>query len=187
MHLPCRHHEIILSAIFKLKMPASSAPEVLVFERFSKCWPSIDLSSYKSGIMDPIVQSKLCEGKRAEMEIFCNEKLKKKQSRADYKEFIELMLVFLGKPAGNFRAPGATSHTRWVAKGIYALEIFLFRGEFRLTARELNGIRKKCIFLASLYIAAWFGSTRGISSPLQDLNFIKDCIGKTIQPWRQKP
>lgn len=60
--------------------------------------------------------------------------------RDDYKEFLQVAVVFLAENSGSFRTPGPTSNACWIAKGIYSLNIFIFRDQFRLTAKELNGL-----------------------------------------------
>ncbi len=52
-----------------------------------------------------------------------------KQLRDDYRELLELTMIFLGgipKNGISFHIPGAVSHARWMSKAIYAFKIFLF-------------------------------------------------------------
>lgn len=100
----------------------------------------------------------------------------KSQIRDDYKEFLQLALIFIGVEKYNFRKLGATSNARWMSKALYCLKIFVFRDQFPLTKRELDGFRNICVFLIKLYIQASFGSTSAVCSPLQDLNFIKNSL-----------
>ena len=57
-----------------------------------------------------------------------------KQTREDYKEFLELVIIFLGGPIGNkaykFRKPGATHRTRWMTKGLYSLKMWMCQDHF---------------------------------------------------------
>lgn len=177
IHLPCRHHiyEIMLRAVFETKHSSTSAPEVPIFERFSKSWHYYQ-ELFAKGTDDEVVCSKIDSTERKKIVEFCNDQLTKSHSREDYKEMIQLALLFLGEGNFNFKAPGATSHARWMSKAIYCLKIFLFRGQFKLTKKEENGIRDICIFLIKMYIKVWFGATNAISAPLQDLNFIKGTI-----------
>lgn len=65
------------------------------------------------------------------------------------KELLELSSKFVGEDDPNFtqfRLPGATSHARFMLKAIYNYKMFLFRDQFTMTARELNGVRSICIF-----------------------------------------
>lgn len=173
----CRHHiyELNLKCVFEIKLNASSAPTVSIFERFMKFWPNINQSSFKSGMEDEAVLMQISQAEREQAKKFCNDQLTKSQVRADYKEFLELALIFLGERF-KFHTPGATSNARWMSKAIYSLKIYVFRDQFTLTKREACGIRDVCIFLIRLYIRVWFGCTNAIAAPLQDLNFIKDTI-----------
>lgn len=107
---------------------------------------------------------------------FCEHELKKTNSRDDYKEFLELILLFLGGNNYNLRQPGATHHARWMGKALYALKIYLCRESFRLTSSEEKGLREICIFLVRLYVKAWFRCTIGVEAANNDLNFLKDSV-----------
>lgn len=179
LHLACRHHiyEIVLRQVFEVKLSTSSGPEVQLFERFAKVWKSLDQTAFQNGVEDEIVGSKIPPDEQAAIRNYCNQQLKERHPRNDYREFLQLVAVFLGEThCGSFRSPGATSNARWMAKGIYSLKIFLFRNHFTLTARELSGLRDVCIFLARIYIRAWIGCTNPINAPNQDFNFIRDSI-----------
>ena len=55
---------------------------------------------------------------------FATSELTNHQPRDDYKEFLELALLFLGvvPPRGvRFLAPGAYHHARWMSKALYAI------------------------------------------------------------------
>lgn len=109
---------------------------------------------------------------------FCNDQLTKHHDRGDYAEFLKLIVIFLGGTPStgiSFRAPGAFHHARWMAKAIYTLKIYLFRGQFQLTSRELNGIRDVCSFLVRLYVRAWFSAPIAAIAPNFDFNFLLSC------------
>lgn len=83
---------------------------------------------------------------------FCLSKLRSYHERHDYKDLLELSSKFVGEDDPNFtqfRLPGATSHARFMLKAIYNYKMFLFRDQFTMTARELNGVRSICIFLTA--------------------------------------
>lgn len=178
IELACRHHiyEIVLRGVFESKHGTSSAPEVLIFNRFQRAWPGLDHSSFKSGLEDEIVRSKISDTECEIIKRFCKKQLALVQIREDYRELLELTLTFLGETGFNFRTCSNTSHARFMAKGIYSLKMLVFRDQFHFTARELNGLRDVCIFLVRIYIKVWYGSTTAIQAPNQDLNFIKDAI-----------
>lgn len=178
LSLPCRHHiyEIILRCVFELKIGKSSAPEVLIFERFATTWKNIDRKVFRSGLEDEIVRSNILDDEITEIKFFCRQQLTKNQSRFEYEEFLQLVLIFLGDTDFTIRPPGATSHARFQAKGIYSLKIFIFRDQFTMSAVQLKGIRDVCIFIVRMYIKAWFDSTNAVASPRQDLDFAKNSI-----------
>lgn len=179
LRFPCRHHiyEIALKSVFELKVSPSSAPEVSMFERFAKSWEKMDHDTYETGIEDQIVAAQISEAERDEIRKFCTDQLSKRQIRDDYKEFLQLILMFLGGDPVSFRTPGPTSNARWMAKGIYSVKIFMFRSQFTLNSKyDLPGLRDVCVFLIKLYVKPWYQCTNAISAPLQDLNFIKNAI-----------
>lgn len=54
LYLPCRHHifEIVLRSAFEVYWPASSGPNVPIYQRFKKKWDEIDQSNFTAGISD---------------------------------------------------------------------------------------------------------------------------------------
>ncbi|KAK3922104.1 Deoxyguanosinetriphosphate triphosphohydrolase-like protein [Frankliniella fusca] len=78
--------------------------------------------------------------------VFCNNQLQKFQPRDDYKELLQLTVIFLGGiPNGGilFRKPGAVNKTRWMARAIYAFKMFLFQKQFTApTQIEKKGIEE---------------------------------------------
>lgn len=178
INLPCRHHiyEIVLRSVFEKKLSPSSAPNVGIFERFAKSWPDLNHDSINTSIVDEIVCSQINGTESDDIIQFCYNQLTKSQIRNDYQELLQLAVTFLGAGRFKFRTPGVTSNARWMSKAIYSLKIYLFRDQFSLTDKEIDGFRDICIFLIKLYIKPWFGCTNGIAAPLQDLNFIKATV-----------
>lgn len=180
LYLPCRHHiyELVLRCVFDFYMPSSTAPDVPMFNRLRNGWKHIDAKSFKSGIEDETVANAISPAERTEIMNFCLRNLEKKQYRDDYKEFLELTVIFLGGtlPDYTLRVPGPTSHARWMAKAIYMLKMFLLREQLELDAIMLSNIRNICIFIVRVYIKVWFGCPKGAEAPNQDLNFLKDAM-----------
>lgn len=176
LYFPCRHHiyEIVLKSVFENKIAKSSGPEVTIFKGFQKAWPKIDQTNFQSSINDQYVREKLQD---VELTLeFCLNTLKEKHPRDDYKEFLEVMITFLGgtRPGGNsFRMPGAFHQARWMAKAIYVLKIYLFREQYVLSSNDMLGIKDLCIFLANLYIQPWFNAPIPEVAPRQDFEFLK--------------
>lgn len=67
-------------------------------------------------------------------------------------------------------------HARWMAKAIYSLKIFMFRDQFSLSKREINGLRQVCIFIILIYIRVWFTSPLAIQATNNDLQLLKKLL-----------
>src|SRR6218665_3403561 len=152
-------------------MSPSSGPNIKLFHRFGECWSSIDRSSYESGlkvqsialVLDPI---------RDELIQFIQQQLVQFQPRDDYRELLQLSLVFLGSVSEahvHIRTPGAIHRARWMAKLIYSLKIFIFRSQFKMTARELSALGEFCVFVVKVYLKAWYTCGSAVSAPRHDL------------------
>ena len=181
LFLPCRHHisELLLKAVFELNFGKSSAPDVLMFDRFARKWNGINTKNFKNGMVDEKVRNSMGLDEIELHKEFCLTKLRFYHERMDYKELLELSLIFIGGNVPNFkqfRLPGATSHARFMAKAIYIYKMFLFRDEFKMTSKELDGIRNVCIFLTRVYVRFWFNCTNATEAPRRDLQIIKDSI-----------
>ena len=161
--------------IFDTKFGVTSGPNVPLFQRFKISWPTINTSKYKPGIKDTSVLEKV-QGSMDNILQFCLNQLKLPHYREDYREILEITVIFLNgvPPRGiSFRTPGAIHHARWMSKALYSLKIFIFREEFKLTKKEYNSISSICIFIINLYVKAWFNAPIAAFSPHQDLEFFK--------------
>jgi hypothetical protein len=68
------------------------------------------------------------------MLLFYMDQLRKPHNRDDYRELLELGVIFLGGTPTRgifFRYPGAMHHARCMSKAIYFLKIFIFRKQFK--------------------------------------------------------
>lgn len=176
LYLPCQHHilEIVLRSVFEQKLQKSSSPNVQLFNKFREYWSKINKVNFKSGIADKQVQVLL--GDSDEIIKFAIQNLNEKHPRDDYKEFLQLAIIFLGGTVPNFsfRMPGAHHHARWMAKAIYCLKIFLFREEFDMVDCERIGVRDICIFVVKIYLKVWFKASVAVEAPMQTLTFLKN-------------
>lgn len=144
INLACRHHiyEIVCKNVFEKKHGKTSGPETLIFNRFAKAWPTIKQNQFNHCFHDPEVRSKISDEECNQIKQFCQNQLQITQIRGDYEELLELVFTFLGGEA------------RFMSKNIYCLKIYLFRSQFKLTAKELDCIRDFSIFVVKLYIRA---------------------------------
>lgn len=184
---PCKHHirELALKEIFQMKVGPTSGPTMAIFDRFKEAWPTIDKEKYKSGMVDEEVKKHMNAAMVDEIKEFCLNELYSKQPRDDYREFLELTILFIGGEIPNtrkrntvrtFAPPGGCSNARWMMKAIYSLKIYLFRSEFHMSKQQIEGIREFCIFVSVLYIRDWFSCKSAIGAPNNDLKFIKNAI-----------
>ena len=117
--------EILLEAVFSTLIPeASQRPDIAAFVRFREFWQFVDEDQYrtaneelKEDWLDDVL--KLCQGY-----------LRQDHPRDDYRELLELAVVFLGGiPHGCkifFHKPGAVHRARLMARAIYALKMWMF-------------------------------------------------------------
>lgn len=177
LYLPCRHHiyEIVLKSVFEKRNLSSSGPTLSIFQKFKGSWAMINQENFKFGVDDEKVSQHISVFELEDLATFFRQYLKIKQPRADYKELLELSLIFLGEHDRNykFKSPGAYHHARWMAKAIYSLKMFLFREEFVMSSDEIDAIRDACLFIVKIYVKVWIEAPIAAKAPNQDLLFIK--------------
>ena len=108
---------------------------------------------------------------------FAHEQLLRESVRDDYRELIELSIIFLGGLPGrgiHFMAPGALHHARWLSKVIYSLEMWMFCSQIKLMSCEQKGLHKMCIFAVVIYLKSWFTVSLAASAPHSDLCLLLD-------------
>ena len=172
LSLACRHHvmELIIGAAFKVCMAYSPSPDVLLFKRFQAEWVNIEKNKYETGIESDDVLNSVQDIRESTIEFAINQ-LEKGQPRDDYREFLELSLIFLGVvPSGEvrFKLPGPMHHARWMSKVIYSLKTWMFRAQFYLTKKEEMGLRDVCIFAVRVYLKAWNTAPESTTAPHND-------------------
>jgi len=103
---------------------------------------------------------------------FSEAQLQQHQPRDDYKELLQLTIIFLGGvPAKgiSFKAPAGLHHARWLAKALYSLKVWMFRSQFKLTKAEEKGLRDICLFTVQVYVKVWFQAPAATMAPRLDL------------------
>lgn len=159
-----------------------SGPTLSIFQRFKTSWPKLNQKKFKTGIVDKTVQSVLSSAERNDLGNFARKYIAEKHPRADYKELLELVLVFLGLSEENkqFKAPGALHHARWMAKALYCLKIFIFRNQFSMSSAEFNAILEISLFILKIYIKPWIEAPIAAKAPFNDLNFAKNVMNYSV-------
>jgi len=125
----------------------------------------------KEDFDDPI----LCKLQEEAMTIL-REDVQSQKAHDDYQELLHLSLVFLGGEDDrevSFRAPGAMHHARWMAKAIYALKLYLFHNQFKLTQRECNNTKDLALFVSLVYARFWNEAPQGHRAPLNDILLLR--------------
>ena len=123
LYLHCRHHifELVLRSCFESLMVTTSGPDMTLFKRFIEHWTKLDQKVYITA------SNEISDDIRLTILEFLEHRLSThKQQRDDYRELLELTIIFLGgipKNGISFRVPGAISHVRWMVKAIYAFNI----------------------------------------------------------------
>jgi len=177
LSLACRHHihELIVANVFSVLMEPSSGPNIKLFQRFADYWNSIDRAAYESGMMDESIRRELSP-LLSDLVDFIRHQLSHFHARDDYRELLQLALIFLGAGTADIHihAPGAYHRARWMAKLIYSLKIYIFRSQFRLTPRELSSLRDFNVFVVRIYLKAWYTAPCPDTAPRTDLNLVKD-------------
>ena len=176
LYFACRHHvlELLLAEAFKTVMGPTSGPNVTMFKRFQEYWQFIDQSQFETGDSHPDVRPLLDP---VEKDWFQSTIINHKGLRDDYRELLELTVIFLGQipPRGiRFLAPGPMHHARWMSKAIYALKVWMFRSQFKLTVKEEKGLQQIAIFVSRLYAKAWTLAPEAAAAPRHDLQLLKD-------------
>ena len=146
----------------------TSGPEVLLFKRFKAQWESIDKTAYQVAFDDKHLRKHLPKDVIQHVTLFATSQLTNHQPRDDYKEFLELALLFFGAvpPRGvRFLAPGAYHHARWISKSLYTIKIWLFKAQIKLIAQEQRGMREVSLFVVIVYLESWFSSSIPTEAP----------------------
>lgn len=176
--LACRHHvhELVLEAVVNRSLGASSGPDISLFKRFQKFWTSINKTKFQTALSD-VTTAQVVSDIAADSISFAENQLQKFQLRDDYKELLELSVIFLGGvpvKGVSFKYPAGVHRARWMAKAIYSLKIWMFRSEFELTSTEEAGVRNISLFVVKVYMRFWFQASSAVSAPRNDLLFLKE-------------
>ena len=172
LFLSCRHHvmELIVGAAFEKTTGASAGPEILLFKRFRDKWRFIDHTSFKPASTNSFVEAMVASS-RVDILEFAKSYMEVQQPRDDYREFLELSYIFLGGVpvrGVRFQVLGAMHRARWMAKVIYAIKVWLFRSQFKMTAFEEKGVRDLATFAVLIHLKAWMTAPIAVEAPLND-------------------
>ncbi|GBM31346.1 hypothetical protein AVEN_192755-1 [Araneus ventricosus] len=96
--------------------------------------------------------------------------------RDDYRELIELSIVFFGGDAEQkvkIRLPDAMHQARCMARAIYSLNLSLFSSQLKLNTKDKEALLDVCLFIVTIYVKPWFQCILAVKAPYKDLGFLK--------------
>jgi len=173
----CRHHvyELVLKAVFETKIKQmTSSPDIPMFKKLRENWKSIDSSNIEPSLN--FVKGRVAGTDIQALLTFYKAELDKGFVRDDYRELVELCVIFLGGDTEEklkLRPPGAMHQARWMARAIYSLKICLLQSQCRITAEDKKALQDVCLFIVLLYVKPWLECTVVTKAPNQDLRFLK--------------
>jgi hypothetical protein len=173
----CRHHvyELVLKAVFEVKIKqVTTSPDIPLFKKLKENWKNIDptkIQCYRQTVelfrtvpeVDNLID-------------FYYAELKNVMVREDYRELIELSIIFLGGDAEKkfkIRPPGAMHQARWMARAIYSLKLLLFSSQLKLNTKDKEALLDVCLFIVTIYVKSWFRCSLAVKAPYTDLCFLK--------------
>ena len=115
--------------------------------------------------------------------MFYNCELLKNIVRDDYRELIDLSVIFLGgdeEKKLKIRPPGAMHQARWMARAIYSSKICLLQSHFKISMKEKQALRDVCLFIATVYVKPWLRCSLAVKALYQDL-----CVLKTLKGYEK--
>lgn len=173
----CRHHmyELVLKCVFESKIQQiTSSPDIPLFKKFRDNWKNINATAIET--CTDFVKKYFRETEINELIDYYKKELLKSIIRDDYRELIELCIVFLGgdnEKKFKIRPPGAMHQARWMARAIYSLKICLLQSQFKMTAKDKPALQDICLFIAMAYVKPWLECNLAVKAPNQDLCFLK--------------
>jgi hypothetical protein len=122
LYFACRHHvfELILEAVFMTSLTPSPSPDILIFKCFKTKWHAINYLEYRTALSDAVTALAM-ENFPEDIIEFAQMQLRNIQRHDDYRELLEITIIFLGGTplCGAFiMAPGGLHKARWMAKAI---------------------------------------------------------------------
>jgi len=111
-----RHHifELVLETVFGIQMKPSSSPDILIFKRFQSQWSFVDNTDYRT-VVDDEYAADAVRNVKDHIIAFAEEQLSTHLPRDDYRELLEITILFRGGTPSrgiHIMAPEALHKTR---------------------------------------------------------------------------
>ena len=198
LQIACRHHimELVCGGAASTVYGDTESPCESVFKSFANVWHSINRQDYRTF---QSTDRKLKAATEAALEMLMGWLRDSTNLREDYKKLLELTILFLGGTFPSqyrftFKAPGAFTHSRWMARIIYTLMIALFQHQLEHISEfaeyDLDRIWSLAAFLSLYYVRYWFLSPNLADAAVNDLemwNNLNDIMLLSSQHIRNYP
>ncbi|KZS02306.1 Uncharacterized protein APZ42_000705 [Daphnia magna] len=172
----CRHHvyEIHVKHVSDSVMGKRNSPSEALFVRFQKDWKDFDQEQSNLVLFDWEVNDDLINVGHQVLEWATGCLASKTFPREDYRELVQLTVLFLGGtvPDFRFRKPGAHHHARFMAYSIYFLKMQLLSYQFEMSHEESKAVKEMSIFIALFHSEAFLKSRLSTISPAVDLKYL---------------
>ena len=159
---------------------------VKLFRRLRAEWNSLEIDYSKLNKFDYTNSLPWLHRKAEEVLIWAEVHYKKGTwPRDDYRELLELTIIWLGGKLDNFnyKFPGADHHARWLSKAIYNMKLVLLFGQFSMDEKEMAEIAMIAEFVGLFYMKAFFKVPLPSAAPYTDLIFMSDMVKyRMVQP-----
>ena len=188
LHCACRHHvaELQVRTQWKDVWGPTNDPGVWLFREFQKAWDHLKIDYSNLFVLDLKSLPDWMQTEANDVLTWASkEHSKNTWARADYKELLELVIIFLGGKIENFlfKLPGPDHHARWMSKQIYCLKISLMLNQYELEEDTKAKLIECAKFQAIIYIKYWFMCPFAAAAPLLDLEYYEKLLKwKTINP-----
>lgn len=175
--IACRHHmyELHLKHVCEAVVGTTKEPGIKLFRRLKKEWNSLtidknSLNKFEYGSEEQELQ----EQAKNVLDWALGALQDSVFERGDYKELLELIVIWLGGHVLNFtfKVPGADHHARWMSKAIYFLKLALLQGQFAMDEEETSHVRTMAEFVGLFYGQAFLRPSLPASAALNDINFM---------------
>ena len=182
--LACRHHvgeRILVHTWDSLKIEASKSPDIMIFNRFKENFEKLTYGNLDN-MQIPEIPVHLI-GLKDSIVNLCREAYKADFARGDYKELIQLTLVYLNAAPEGFKRlqrPGALHKARWMSKLLYSLKIVLISDQILdlpsgtvLGVGQFPKLQQFVEFVVFCYTPWWISTPVSSAAPINDLKLIQ--------------
>lgn len=177
--LGCRHHiyELHMKHVTETVTGVTKEPGVKLFRRLKAEWNNLSIDNSN---LSKFNWTTSCESLTVIAEnvlLWGLDSLKQNTfPRDDYKELVELVVVWLGGHVDNFtfKYPGADHHARWMSKAIYFLKLALLKSQFEMDDEEMKWTELLSEFVGLFYAKGFLKSALNASAARNDLDLINN-------------